>query len=248
MIDVILRTCDNCEVHSGKRIVDVLKSELILKCLTSLINNNVCSMKKDVRLTVVDDHSSLQTVEKINDKLATLPNTKFLELPEPRGNGNSMRFCYQYAITDCSDMIYFVEDDYLHYPGCLKEMIESYSLFKERLPENNIVLSPTDDPVDYRPDRIELTRIVLGSTKHWRLNDHTCWTSFMHKYTLIHYWDLFMKFCDYDNNRICEDNTINLIYRDGKTLLFSPIPSLAVHMQFIEPPVVDWKEVWNNVN
>jgi hypothetical protein len=46
-----------------------------------------------------------------------------------------------------------------------------------------------------------------------------------------------MQFTKYtDGVYVNEDNTINLMYKDPHTVLFTPIPSLCYHLGYNNPP------------
>ena len=70
------------------------------------------------------------------------------------------------AKNEKADLIYFVEDDYLHTPGAITEMIYSYEKFYSIF-SNEVVLLPADYPYLYTKD--ENTKIYLGEKIHWRL-------------------------------------------------------------------------------
>jgi hypothetical protein len=98
------------------------------------------------------------------------------------GNGESMRVCYEYAKENFKDLIYLVEDDYIHSIQCIDEMIFNYLYFQSKLGEDyNILLYPVDCPLSYQPRWIIPSRVVIGKSSHWRTNYHTPWTMMLNK-------------------------------------------------------------------
>ena len=59
----------------------------------------------------------------------------------------------------CKDLIYFVEDDYIHKKGALKEMIFAYERISSQL-NNEIIICPADYPYLYA--KSEMTQNFLG--------------------------------------------------------------------------------------
>ena len=70
-------------------------------------------------------------------------------------------------VKDCDvDIIYFVEDDYLHSENCITEMIYAYEKFNTIF-SKDLILLPSDYPYLYSKD--ENTKLYLGEKNHWRL-------------------------------------------------------------------------------
>ena len=63
------------------------------------------------------------------------------------------------------DLIYFVEDDYIHNKDSLNEMVLTFERISSQI-KNDIFLCPTDYPYLY--SKAEPTQIFLGSNYHWR--------------------------------------------------------------------------------
>ena len=72
----------------------------------------------------------------------------------------------------CEDLIYFVEDDYLHKRESLREMVFTYERVASQT-NNEIILCPTDYPYLYT--KSEITQNFLGQNYHWRkINETLC--------------------------------------------------------------------------
>ena len=73
---------------------------------------------------------------------------------------------------ECDDLIYFVEDDYLHTKKSILEMVLAYEKFSSQL-NKEIFLCPADYPYLYRD--VENTNILIGDKFHWRkINQTLC--------------------------------------------------------------------------
>jgi hypothetical protein len=64
------------------------------------------------------------------------------------------------------DLLYFVEDDYIHEKDCLNEMLFTYEKFASLI-KDELVLCPSDFPYLY--NKFQTTQIILGNKRHWRV-------------------------------------------------------------------------------
>jgi hypothetical protein len=93
--------------------------------------------------------------------------------------------------------------------------------------------------------------VVCGPQRHWRTNTHTTNTCWVEIQTLRRNWELFELLARYSStpygqeHHIFEASTINKIWRE-QVALFTPIPSLALHLQYEEhkDPYLDWTQWW----
>lgn len=248
-LDVILRTHSGLNVHGGGRLSDSLggKQELVVRSLRSLVNSLAVLEKEqlfEIRLAVLDDHSAEPLLQKVREILGACSFPAKLVQLSVSGNGKSLRACYDYARENTEDLIYFVEDDYLHKAEALTEMVKSHALFSKSLVNRHVGLFPVDYIHIYEGDRMEPAYVVPGATQHWRtVRESTC-TFLIPKKLLLEQWNLFVELTE---NGVDERNTINAIWRNH-AVLFSPVPTLAVHLHGPEllPPFSDWKKLWDD--
>lgn len=250
IVDVILRTHSGPNVHGGTRVFKGPKEELILGCMRSLLRTmkNVDATRHSLRLTIIDDHSTESCVTRMKELVATAPfETRFMAL-ETHGVGPSFGASYVYARDNAQDLIYFVEDDYLHAPSALPEMLEAQELFSRNLGGEEVAIFPVDYTTNYDPRIAMPSRLVLGPYRHWHTDHSTTGTFFISHKAFIKNFDHIIKMALYRiDPKIGEYNTINNTWRNG-VHLFSPIPSLALHMQDepIISPFIDWKMWWDD--
>lgn len=257
-LDIVLRTCDSSVVHNDWRVrYCKLNKDVLLKgCLKSLVKaaEQASLLGHNIRLIVVDDHSSEDTVNRLKKLLSeTLLSTTFIPMTE-RGYNASALLQWELCRDSDADVIYSVEDDYLHATSAVVEMLESYKLFCERLQRSDVVLYPFDDPTEYNPPN-RRDFIVHGSHRHWRTGIFTTNVLFCPPKILRDNWDLFELLAtkyngDYLNPRTEhyeESNTIWKIWQSNRAVRFNPIPSLALHMQFDEQkdPFINWQQWWD---
>ena len=141
-----------------------------------------------------------------------------------------------------NDLIYFVEDDYLHKKDSINEMLYTYERISSQL-NRELVLCPTDYPYLYT--KIDPTNIFLGANKHWRKIDETLCTFLTSKILLNKHWEKFVSMCQFEHYPF--EQPLHNIYKSEYCL--SPIPSLALHCTNVNSifglsPNMDWKLVW----
>jgi hypothetical protein len=253
-LDVILRTCDVANVHADWRVRyhGIEKSDLIVGCLNSLVNSINNTTGIEVNITVLDDHSSEETFISIKKIMNRVNGSRLISLDQ-NGYNHSAHQQWVLCRDSNADLVYSVEDDYLHFPTAIQEMVDSFILFRDRLKRDDIVIFPFDEPSEYNPpSRTDF--IVHGSARHWRTGIFTTNVMMTTPKLFRDHWELFeilaLKYNgDYFNPRTEhyeESNTIWKIWQSNKAIRFNPIPSLALHMQFDQQkdPFIDWQEWW----
>ena len=263
-LNIIFRSNTKVNIwdQNKTRIFDKPKSEYTLRSLNSLINSmqkaNAQLQNINLNLTVVDDNSDKSTLEKINlllnkkeftSNIINLNQNEFdntiinKDNPETFGNLASLLKCFLIAKNEAEDLIFFVEDDYLHKDNMIEEMLMTYQRFASQL-NKEIVLCPSDYPYLYTTDR--KTNVLIGSHRHWQLVDKTLCTFLTSKIILNQYWDNFINTCKKRNNPF--EKYLNKIYENE--YCFSPITSLSVHCTNINSsygiaPYINIKKLWD---
>lgn len=256
-LHVVFRSCTRvAAVHGNRRrVVSAGKADLTVRCLWSVVRS-ISDAAREIglgdgvtcRLTVVDDHSDAASLERIGAVLGRVPGGVETRIVGIRTTGlrASMRNGFELGRARPADLIYFVEDDYLHADVAIAELVRSFEIIASVL-DRDVVMHPFDDPLKYNQD-FHPCHVVAGATRHWRTINRTTLTFALPPAVLEAYWSNYVAATDYDPARgITEDETINPIYKDVPC--FSPIPSLALHLQYRHTlsPFVDWEEWWRTV-
>ena len=264
-LKVILRTCTSELImdQNKKRIFNKEKNEYTFRTLNSLIKSiNVASNQfKNIKfdLLVTDTNSPKEDINKIKNILdRSNIESRFISInlenfkDKIKSGYSDAKFAnmanfytsLMIAKKEDANLIYFVEDDYIHSPGTITEMIFTYEKFNTIF-SKDLILLPSDYPYLYSKD--EETKIYLGEKYHWRLVSESLVT-FMTSKNLIE-----------KNYNILEkmgiewidpwEKPLHQIYRNNPCL--SPVPSLAIHCANINSvfgisPLVDLKELWEN--
>jgi len=141
------------------------------------------------------------------------------------------------------DIVYFVEDDYIHTNDSVLEMLFTYEKISSML-NSEIFLLPSDYPFLYTKNNS--TKIFLGHKKHWRLVDESLVTFMTSAKIILNHMDALMTMATKWEDPW--EKPLHDIYKIVPC--FSPIPSLSMHCSNINsafglPPNIDWKSLWD---
>ena len=263
-LNIIFRSNTKVNIwdQNKTRIFDKPKSEYTLRSLNSLLNSVQKAKTQlqniNLNLTIVDGNSDKTTIEKMNSLLnkkefvfniINLNQNEFDDKiinednPETFGNLASLLKCFLIAKDEAEDLIFFVEDDYLHKDSMIEEMLMTYERLASQL-NKEIVLCPADYPYLYTTDR--KTNVLIGSHRHWQIIDKTLCTFLTSKIILNQYWENFVKNCNKRHDPF--EKYLNEIYKEEYCL--APIPSLSVHFTNINSsygiaPYINIKKLWD---
>ncbi len=264
---ILFRTNTNVEIwdQNRKRIFENPKIEYVLRSLFSLIKS-IKKLKKqnkdiEVILKVVDDNSNEENLKKIKNLLLLsslnfeIINHSFKDhknfikeqkSEETFANLSSLLKCFELGKSEGKDLIFFVEDDYLHFEESLEEMVSTYERITSQL-NKDIFICPSDYPYLYMNN--EKTSLLLGSERHWRSINKTLCTFLAPISFVDKYWDNFKKNCQDRHDPF--EKYLNEIYE--KELCISPVKSLSVHFANINSsyglsPYINYKALWEDNN
>ena len=263
-LKIIVRTCTAELImdQNKKRIFEQDKSEYTFRTIKSLIKS-IHEAKKNLtninfELMITDVNSQKQDLEKINDilkvsnlksKITSVDLNKFKNrIKEGYSSAKFSNMANFYnslliAKNEEADMIYFVEDDYIHYKSSIAEMVYSYEKFYS-LFSKEVILLPSDYPYLYTKD--EATKIYLGEKNHWRQVSESLVTFMTSKELIVkHFTELEKMGVEWVDPW---EKPLHNLYKDYPCL--SPIPSLAIHCANINSvfgvsPLCDIKYLWD---
>ena len=267
-LDIIVRTCAsvNMLTQNKTRLFEEQKIEYTLRTIRSLLHsaNFDPQLKKlKINFKVIDHNSTEENLKKIDNvfkkfntdyKIINLDVSKFkdqIDKTNQRGETvtsnqmSNMANIHQSLLEAkrSEDLIYFVEDDYLHKRNSIKEMIFTYERISSQI-NSEIIICPADYPYLYA--KTEATLNFLGHKSHWRKVGETLCTFLTSKQIIEKYWDKYVSMCQKEHAPF--EKPMHEIYE--KELCISPIPSLAVHFTNINSifglsPNMDWKKIWD---
>ena len=259
---IIIRMNTEVEIwdQNKKRLFEQPKIEYSYHTINSLIKSiSFCKNKYPnikIKTIIIDDSSKEENLNRIkklidnNDiEIISLNHDKYKNTikdqksKETFSNLASLMKSFEIAKDHAEDLVFFVEDDYLHFEPVLEEMVASYERIASQL-KKDIFMCPSDYPYLYMSN--EKTNILIGNKRHWRTINSTLCTFMTSKYLLNKYWENFQKTC-LDRNDPFE-KYINEIYENE--ICVSPLKSLSLHLTNINSsyglaPFIDYKKLWD---
>ncbi len=271
-LDIIVKTCTsvNLVTQNKKRIFEQDKSEYTLRTINSLLKSLKFSQdifnKIKIKITIIDYNSKKEDLKLIKEKLEhssvnheiinlnidEFSHIKTLNKNNPKIEKNmkstmaSILKSFNVAKEKSDDLVYFVEDDYIHKKESISEMIFTYEKIAS-LTGKELFLCPVDYPYLYK--NTEKTNILIGHKNHWRTVEESLLTFMTSNKMIEKYWDKLIKMSEEEHSPF--ETPLHKIYEDE--ICLSPIPSLAMHCTNINSifglsPNLDWKQIWEESN
>ncbi|MDC6475661.1 glycosyltransferase family 2 protein [Candidatus Pelagibacter sp.] len=261
---IIFRTNTDVEIwdQNKRRLFEQSKIEYSLKALNSLIRSVNFSKKKypniKFKTMIVDDKSKEENLNKLKKlingsgldiSIISLSHEKYKEIIKQQKNDQtfsnlaSLLQSFELGKEYGEDLVFFVEDDYLHFEPMMEEMIASYERIASQV-NKDIFMCPADYPYLYMNN--EKTNILIGNKRHWRTINQTLCTFMTTKILLNKYWENFYNTC-LDRHEPFE-KYLNNIYK--KEFCISPVKSLSLHLTNVNSgyglsPFIDYKKLWD---
>ena len=261
---IIFRTNTDIEIwdQNKKRLFELPKIEYSLRSLNSLIKSVNFSKTKysniKFKIVIVDDKSKNENLNKIKSLIERsgldivirpLNHGKYRNIIKQQKNDQtfsnlaSLLQSFEIGKELGKDLVYFVEDDYLHFEPMMEEMIASYERIASQL-KKDIFMCPADYPYLYMDN--EKTNILIGNKRHWRTISRTLCTFMTTKPLLNKYWNNFYNNCLDRHNPF--EKHLNEIYT--KEFCISPLKSLSLHLTNVNSsyglsPFINYKKLWD---
>ena len=268
-LTVIFRSCTgvNMVTQNKKRLFNKNKSEYTFRSLNSIIKslnraklvlpkikfdiilidvnsekNDIEQMKKQLEKSNLENSIISLNVKEFSNNIKNINAKKEKVTENQISNMSAIHKSFLVAKDQCNDLVYFVEDDYLHQLDSIYEMIFTYERISSQM-NRELFICPTDYPYLYT--KVDTTNIFLGSSKHWRKVEETLCTFLTSKIILQKHWEKFISMCQFEHYPF--EEPLHDIYKSEYCL--SPMPSLALHCTNINSvfglsPNINWKKIW----
>ena len=258
---IILRMNTEVEIwdQNKKRLFGEPKIEYSIRSIKSLIKSIDFCQKKypdlKIKTIIIEDHSKKENLEKVekliqnqNIDIVSLDHEKYKPLIKEQksigtfSNLASLLQSFEIGKNKGEDLIFFAEDDYLHFEPMLEEMVASYERIASQIGKD-IFMCPSDYPYLYMNN--EKTNILIGNKRHWRTISETLCTFMTTKSLINKYWDNFYKTCTDRHDPF--EKYMNEIYQ--KEICISPLKSLSLHLTNVNSsyglsPFINYKKLW----
>ena len=208
------------------------------------INNENClknatEVFKDADWSIIADNVSKETSDMI-EKYKSKDHIYYAS----EGNGAStFNLALDEALTYGDDeIIYFIENDYIHKPKSQKILEEGFTLgasFVSLYDHPDKYLSPSKGGNPYCEGEAEDTRVYLTNNCHWKITNSTTMTFASKVSTLKRIEGILRKHTDTTHPN---DFSMFLELRENNELLITPIPGYSTHGETAWlSPLTNWK-------
>jgi len=138
-----------------------------------------------------------------------------------------------------NDIIYFLEDDYLHKPGWVDVLIDGFNYIEADY------YTLYDHPNKYYPELIDKfpTHLFVSPTAHWRTTVSTTNTYACRFKTLKKHFDIHVQYCDLVAKWVKDHDKFTHLWNIGSNLI-SCVPGYSTHVEEnMLSPVIDWSQI-----
>tara|TARA_Y100000592_G_C5437406_1_gene301503 strand:+ start:719 stop:1408 length:690 start_codon:yes stop_codon:yes gene_type:complete len=210
------------------------------------INNEACLKNatkefKDANWSILADNVSAETNDMIQ-RYHPRSEISYLEM----GNGAAtFNVALNEALTYNDDeIVYFLENDYLHKPGSQKILLEGFDLgadFVSLYDHPDKYMDPNEGGNPYCEGRSETTRVYLTDSVHWKITNSTTMTFAAKVSTLKNCEETLRK---HTSGTHPNDFQMFLDLVMDKKYLVTPIPGYATHGETAWlSPLTNWKKI-----
>jgi len=194
----------------------------------------------------------LENITVIGDNLDEILTTFLKEqnirvVPVSYGNGSqTFRHAIDLAISENQDddIVYLLEDDFLHLP-------DSPKLIEEALSEVDVYATLYDHPDKYIDGSVggnpqvegggEVTKLIMTDSTHWKITNSTVMTWACRVKRLKQDYELHMK---YSQGRVTDSYGLFSELRTNNTAVISSVPGRSTHCETRWlSPLVNWEEL-----
>ena len=205
------------------------------KCLKNAVN-----VFKDADWTIIADNCSPETLTMVED--ITDCNIEIVSVGHGAGTFNlALDRALQY---NDDEIVYFIENDYLHKPGsneALKEGLDLGAAFASLYDHPDKYLDPRKGGNPYCEGGAEDTRVYLTDSCHWKITNSTTMTFAAKVSTLKRTEEVLRK---HTSTTHPNDFHMFLELRQKGELLVTSIPGYSTHGETAWlTPLADWSKV-----
>jgi len=144
------------------------------------------------------------------------------------------------------EVVYFLENDYLHKPNSLEILLEGFDIGADYAALYDHPDKYIDGANPYVEGGGEVTKVFLSKSCHWKLTNSTTMTFAAKVKTLRQDEEILRSFTQGSYPR---DFEMFLALRDKGRSLITPIPGYATHGETAWlSPLTNWDDICNNTN
>ena len=202
---------------------------------------NATEVFKDADWSIIADNVSSET----NNMIVKYKSRSHINYVEVGHGAGTFNLALDEALTyDDDEIVYFIENDYLHKPESQKIIEEGFNLgasFVSLYDHPDKYLPPEKGGNPYCKGGAEDTRVYLTDSCHWKITNSTTMTFAAKVSTLKRTEEILRK---HTNGSHPNDFAMFLELRSKNELLITPIPGYSTHGETAWlSPLTDWSKI-----
>ena len=202
---------------------------------------NATEVFKDTDWSIIADNVSSET----NNMIVKYKSRSHINYVEVGHGAGTFNLALDEALTyDDDEIIYFIENDYLHKPESQKIIEEGFNLgasFVSLYDHPDKYLPPESGGNPYCKGGAEDTRVYLTDSCHWKITNSTTMTFAAKVSTLKRTEEILRK---HTSGSHPNDFAMFLELRSKNELLITPIPGYSTHGETAWlSPLTDWSKI-----
>lgn len=206
------------------------------KCLA-----NAVKVFKDAEWSIIADNISEET----NDMILKYKSRDHINYVSVGHGAGTFNLALDGALKyDDEEIVYFIENDYLHKPNSLEILKESFDLgasFISLYDHPDKYLDPSKGGNPYCGGGAEDTRVYLTDSCHWKITNSTTMT-FAAKVSTLKRTEPILRKWTSDTHP--NDFQMFLELRENNELLITPLPGYATHGETAWlSPLTNWNQI-----
>jgi hypothetical protein len=212
------------------------------------INNENCLKNASLIFKNADWLVIADNVSKETEEMILKYQSNVLKVSIGHGAG-TFNLALNEALKHDNEIVYFLENDYLHKPNSEKILLEGFELGSDYIslydcPDKYI--DPKDGGNPYCEGGAEDTRVYLSESCHWKMTNSTTMTFAAKTKTLREDEEILRSFTVGSYPR---DFEMFLALRDKGRTLITPLPGFSTHGETAWlSPLTNWNDICNNTN
>ena len=240
-LNVVIRTCDKASLVSDRI---VKKDECVKRCYKSLVTS-LNNYNHPFSLHVIDDDSSVETKQFLHNHFlnATVHDVVVDPTIEYKDVKQKSRYSLKIALDYISqlpddELVYLVEDDYLHYPNSIAIMIDAMNYITSISPDTTIGIFPQDfNQLYYHPQNlfndtyVSTCLVIPGPDRYYRNTWFTHESFMVQKKIITKYKNDFNKLLLIGEiEGMWEGLSLSTVWSEKDFLMLMPMKTLALHI------------------
>jgi len=232
MIKVYYRLSNLEAGLSKKKIPNATKKHCLENCIKEFGLENI---------TILGDRLNQETLDYVNSL-----NIRLIQVDNGTGSG-TFRDALNLAIKENNDddLVYLLEDDFLHKPKSKKLLIEGLSKYNSYITlydHPDKYMNPENGGNPYIQQEGENTKLVKTDSVHWKITNSTVMSFAARVSRLKEDYNLLFK---YSSNRITDSFNLFLELSQTKgVVVLSSIPGYSTHCESLWlTPFTNWSKI-----